>query len=252
MTLDTALLAIAAFFAFWGAFSGIARQLGTLAGLLAASFAAVPLASPLAPWLAQTANMSATVAYFGACVASFIFVMVIVRYAVTRAVQAALVGNPNEGRALDRLLGATFGAARALTLAWVALSAMAFIERHGRVAGQRLRFVDNESAAYRFAKTYNTFELFHFADLPRFVHVAQSLQAGVPKALAGNADVKALLADPRVKAILASPEARKALKEGNTRALLEKPDALRLLLDGDTAERIKRIDTALGQTQTPR
>src|SRR5277367_4458144 len=136
MTLDLLILALAVLVGFAGARRGAASQLAGWAALLLAVLAAKPGASLFGPTFAAWLHAAPGTASVAAGVAVFVVVLVAARLVLNAVLRGVLtLGNP-ERRGLDRLLGFVLGAAKVLAVAWVALSALAFVEERFSVSGK--------------------------------------------------------------------------------------------------------------------
>lgn len=240
MSVDGVVLAVVLVLGVLGALSGAARQVANLVALAVAAWTAPRLGGWLGPRLAEDGSLSRAAATVLAGVLVFAGVWLVARYALVAVLERVLVGEDGEDRSVDRWLGFAFGALKGAVACWVALSAVAFVGEHVKVAGRRLGLSAESSWAVRIAQRHNLFELTQFAPLADLVRVAQAERTKEGKAaLARDPAFQALKADPRFTRLLRDPRVARALLAGDREALLKSDAVLQLVQDPEAARRLE-------------
>jgi membrane protein required for colicin V production len=248
MTLDLVVLALVALGAVFGARSGASRQLASWGALLLAALAARPGGALLGNAFGRFFHTSESLGAVAASFATFIVVAVVVRLVGTRLLQGVLGGRDPSERGTDRALGAVLGAGKVAAVAWVALSALAFVETNVQVAGKGLGLSPKDSAAFAVARKWNLFSAPFFsraADLAAAQKVFRTPE--LFHQVAGNPAVTELEKNPRFRAVVADPEVKEALDRGDTVALLRSPSVHRLLQDPEALVQLARLRQAVDQ-----
>lgn len=248
MTLDLVLLGLVIFFALWGAFTGVARQLAQLVGAVAAWLVARPLGDLAGPALAKQANLPLVGGIALATFLAFLVVFVVVRGVLTVALRRILSGKEPGNRGLDRTLGLLLGGVKVAAVIWFVLCTLTFVEDNVQVMGRRLGLSPKDSTAFALARRYNLFELTQFAGAGTLKAVLRAVQDPARAGrLKENADYQALRKDPRLQRALDQGAVRKALEQGDTRALLGSADVISLLQDPTAMRRMERLEALIGQ-----
>ncbi len=237
MKLDLLIAALALGAGLWGAFTGAARQLAGWGALAVALVAARPLGRALAPLAANALHAPGGLSLVAASFGSFVVVLVTVRWMLTRLLRGVLSAGDPERHAPDRVLGFALGAAKVFAIAFVALSALAFVEDHVRVTGAPLGLVPGDSVLFGAARRYNLFEMREFAPARELLRLQPSLLAQPAKGRS-NPQLAALRADPRVREALAQPAVRRALEQGDAFALLRNDAVVKLLRDPEVLAKL--------------
>jgi membrane protein required for colicin V production len=239
VVIDVIILCLVVFFAMVGAITGAAKQIAHMMGMAVAYFVSRKLGTVLGPRLADSLGDSQL---FGALVATvlvFIFVLVVVRYALGALLQRVMTGRDPNNRGPDRMIGFALGGAKVALICYVLVSALTFVEQHVVVAGQKLGVSPKDSRAFAFARKNNLFEMTQFAPLKDFVRVAQaSTDPEKAAKLQNDPAYKALRQDPRFQRALKEGNLRRALEQGDTQALLRSNLVLQLIQDPEFAARL--------------
>ncbi|HYH97017.1 CvpA family protein [Hyalangium sp.] len=239
MVIDVIILCLVVFFAMVGAISGAAKQIAHMVGMVVAYFASRRLGTVLGPRLADSLGDSQLFGVLVATVLVFIFVLVVVRYALSALLQRLMRGRDPNNRGPDRMIGFALGGAKVALLCYVVVSALTFVEQHVVVAGQKLGMSPKDSRAFAFARQNNLFEMTQFAPLKDFVRVAQaSTDPEKAAKLQNDPAYKALRQDPRFQRALKEGNLRRALEQGDTQALLRSNLVLQLIQDPEFAARL--------------
>ncbi len=248
MTLDLLILAVAGLVGLAGARRGAASQLAGWAALLLAVLAAKPGASLLGPTFAAWLHAAPGTASVAAGLAVFVVVLVAARLVLNAVLRGVLtLGNP-ERRGVDRLLGFVLGAAKVLAVAWVALSALAFVEERFSVSGKVFGVSPQNSLAFGAARRWNFFGMADFGPAQSLMKLEQALKRpGGAARLASDPAVAALLKDPRFRAVAEDPSVKKAVEEHDVATLLKADSVVKLLSD---AEARSKLLSALSALQT--
>ncbi len=250
MTLDLIVLALIAVGAVLGARAGAARQLASWGALVLGALAARPGGAVLGPAFGRFFHTSASLGTVAASFATFIVVTVLVRLLGTRLLQGVLGGTDPAERGTDRALGALLGAGKVAAVAWVALSALAFVEDNVQVAGKGLGLSPKDSSAFAIARRWNLFSAPFFsraADLAAAQKVFRSPE--LFQRVASNPAVTALEKNPRFRAVFADPEVREALDRGDTVSLLKASSVHKLLEDPEALAQLARLREVVEQAQ---
>jgi membrane protein required for colicin V production len=249
MTLDLLIAVVAVLAGFLGARRGAASQLAGWAALLLAVLAAKPGAALFGPTFAVWLHAAPGTASVAAGLAVFVVVLVAARLILNALLRGVLTfGNP-ERRGLDRFLGFFLGAAKVFAVAWVALSALAFVEERFSLSGQLFGLSPQRSLAFAAARRWNFFGLADFGPAQSLMKLEQALRKpGGAAKLASDPAVSALLKDARFKAVAEDASVRKAVEEHDVATLLRTDSVVKLLSD---AEARAKLMAALSSLQTP-
>ena len=252
MTVDLVVLALVAVGAAFGARSGASRQLAGWGSLVVAALAARPGGKLLGPTFARFFHTSESLGAIAAAFATFIVVAVVVRMLGTRLLQGMLAGREPGDRGTDRALGALLGAGKVAAVAWVALSALAFVEDNVQVEGKGLGLSPKDSTAFAIARKWNLFASPYFskaADLATAQRVFRNPQLFAQ--LADHPAVTALEKNPRFRAVISDPEVKAALERGDTVAVLRSNSVHKLLEDPEALAQLAKLRQAVEQVGAP-
>jgi membrane protein required for colicin V production len=250
MTLDVVVLALVAVGAVFGARAGASRQLASWGALVLAALAARPGGMWLGPAFGRAFHTSEPLGSVAAAFATFITVAVVVRLVATRVLQGVLGGRDHEERGTDRALGALLGGGKVAAVAWVALSALAFVEANVQVTGKGLGLSPKDSTAFAIARQWNLFSAPYFskaADLAAAQKVFRSPE--LYQQIATHPAVGALEKNARFRAVVSDPEVKQALDRGDTLALLKTASVHRLLQDPEALVQLAKLREAVDQVQ---
>src|SRR5262249_28967844 len=213
MTVDLMVLALVALGAVFGAHAGASRQLASWGALVLAALAARPGGALLGPAFGRFFHTSDSLGAVAASFATVIVVAVVIRIVATRLLQNVLGGRDPTERGTDRALGALLGGGKVAAVAWVALSALAFVEANVQVAGKGLGISPKDSTAFAIARKWNLFSAPYFcraADLAAAQKVFRSPE--LFQQISGNPAVAELEKNPRFRAVVSDPEVKEALE----------------------------------------
>ncbi len=250
MTVDLVVLALVAVGAVFGARAGASRQLASWGALVLAALAARPGGALLGATFGRFFHTSEALGSVAASFATFIVVAVVVRLVGTLLLQGVLGGSDPAERGTDRALGALLGGSKVVAVAWVALSALAFVEANVQVAGKGLGLSPKDSTAFAIARRWNLFSAPFFsraADLAAAQQVFRSPE--LFQQVAENPAVGALQRNAHFRAVFADPEVKKALDDGDTVALLRNTSVHRLLEDPEALAQLARLREVVEQVQ---
>jgi len=248
MTVDLMVLALVALGAVFGAHAGASKQLASWGALLLAALAARPGGALLGPAFGRFFHTSDSLGAVAASFATFIVVAVVIRIVGTRLLRNVLGGRDPTERGTDRALGALLGGGKVAAVAWVALSALAFVEANVQVAGKGLGISPKDSTAFAIARKWNLFSAPFFsraADLAAAQKVFRSPE--LFQQVAGNPAVTELEKNAHFRAVVSDPEVKEALDRGDTVALLRSASVHRLLQDPDALVQLARLRQAVDQ-----
>jgi membrane protein required for colicin V production len=252
MTLDLIVLALVALGGIFGARSGASRQIASWGALIVAALVARPGASLLGPTFGRAFHTTPSLGAVAAGFAIFITVAVLVRLVATTVLRGVLAGRDPADRGTDRALGFLLGAVKVLAVAWVALSALAFVEDNVQVAGKGLGISPKDSTAFAAARKWNLFAAPAFAqaaDLVKAQEVFRSPQ--LFSRVASEPAVAELQKNRYFRAVFADPEVKAALERGDTLGLLKLDSVHRLLQDPQALSQLAALRTALDRNTTP-
>ncbi|MBN1208160.1 MAG: CvpA family protein [Myxococcaceae bacterium] len=239
MVIDLIILCTVVFFALVGAITGAAKQVAHLVGLAVAYSVSRRLGPVVGPRLADALGSAQFIGVLVGTVLLFLFVLVVVRYALGALLQRVMTGKDPNNRGPDRVIGMVLGGVKVAVLSYVILSALTFVEQHVVVAGKKVGLSPKDSRAFAFAQRHNLFELTQFAPIKDFVRVARASTDPQQSAqLQSDPAYKALRQDPRFQRALKDESLRRALEQGDTRALLSNNLILQLIQDPDIAARL--------------
>jgi membrane protein required for colicin V production len=246
MTLDLIVLALVVVGALFGARAGASRQLAGWGSLIAAGLMARPGAALLGSTFATAFHTSASLGAVAAGFATFIVVAVVVRLLATMVLRGVLAGQDPSDQGTDRALGFLLGAGKVLAVAWVALSALAFVEDNVQVAGKGLGLSPKDSLAFGAARKWNLFAAPAFseaADLVKAQEVFRSPQLFAK--VASDPAVAALQKNHHFRAVVSDPDVKQALERGDTVGLLKIDSVHQLLKDPEALGQLAALRTAL-------
>jgi len=235
MTLDLIVLAGVVLGALFGARAGASRQLAGWGSLIAAGVMCRPGAAILGPTFASAFHTSASLGAVAAGFATFIVVAVAVRLLATMVLRGVLGGQDPSDRGTDRALGFLLGAGKVAAVAWVALSALAFVEDNVQVAGKGLGLSPRDSLAFGAARKWNLFAAPAFSQAADLVKAQEVFRSPVA-ALQKNHHFRAVVSDPAVK---------QALERGDTVGLLKIDSVHQLLRDPEALGQLAALRTAV-------
>lgn len=238
MAVDLVILGVVLLFGLLGAVTGAAAQIAQLLGLIAAFFLSRPIARWIGPKVAASLNLPAAFGVILATILVFIVLVIAVRVIATSVLRRALAGRDPTDRSLDRTLGMVLSGAKVAAIAYIALSALAFVEQHVVVAGKRLGVSPKDSHAFALAREHNLFEITAFAPVQDLTEIARSIGRGDTAALEKNAAYRSIRDDARFKKIVADPEMRRAIEAGDYRTLLKNNLVLQMIQDPTIAARL--------------
>jgi membrane protein required for colicin V production len=252
MTLDLLIAVLALLVGIAGARRGAASQLAGWAALVLAVLAARPGAALFGPAFASALHAAPGTAGVAAGLATFVVVLVGARLVLNALLRGVLtLGNP-ERRGLDRFLGFLLGAVKVLAIAWVALSALAFVEERFSVSGKVLGVSPAQSLAFAAAKKWNFFGMADFGPTQSLMKLEQALRKpGGTARLANEPAVAALLKEPRFKAVAEDPVVKKAVEEHDMATLLKADSVMKLLSDSDARAKLMAALAALQDSPEP-
>jgi len=246
MTLDLIVLALVVLGALFGARAGASRQLASWGSLIAAGLLARPGAAIFGPTFARAFHTTASLGAVAAGFATFIGVAVAVRWLGAMVLRGVLAGQDPADRGTDRAVGFLLGAGKVLAVAWVALSALAFVEDNVQVAGKGLGLSPKDSLAFGAARKWNLFAAPAFseaADLVKAQEVFRSPQLFAQ--VAGDPAVAALQKNHHFRAVVSDPEVKQALERGDTVGLLKIDSVHQLLKDPEALGQLAALRKAL-------
>ena len=250
MTVDLVVLALVGVGAVFGARAGASRQLAGWGALVLGALAARPGGALFGSAFGRFFHTSDSLGSVAASFATFIVVAVVVRLVGTRLLQGALGGSDPADRGTDRTLGALLGGGKVLAVAWVALSALAFVEANVQLAGKGLGLSPNDSTAFAIARKWNLFSAPFFsraADLAAAQKVFRSPE--LFQRVAQNPAVTALQKNAHFRAVYADPEVKEALDRGDTVSLLKSASVHKLLQDPEALVQLAKLREAVEQAQ---
>lgn len=242
MTLDLVIFGLALVFAFWGFFSGAARQVAAvLAGVLA-WMAAGPAGQFFGPVVTRRLETSALVGVVLASLAAFVVVLIAVQVVGTLVIRRILAGRNPDSRTLDRVLGFLLGGGKVLAVVYVALCAMSFLEQNVSIMGRKLAFTPKDSQLMGLVRRYNLLEYQQFSGAQELLRVAQlSKDPKRQQRLKEDPDFAALAKDPRFSRIINTGAMQRALETGDIRGLLTNNDVIELIQDPSSVRRLERL-----------
>jgi membrane protein required for colicin V production len=234
----------------FGARAGAAKQIASWGGLVLGAILARPGASLFGPTFAGALHTSAILGSVAAGFATFIVVAVAVRWVGASILRGLLAGRDPQERGADRALGFVLGAGKVLAIAWVALSALAFVEENVQVAGKGVGFSPRDSTAFAAARKWNLFAAPVFSEARDLVKAQEIFHS--PELfgrVAHEPAVAALQKNPRFRAVFADPDVKKALENGDTVALLKCSSVHKLLQDSEALGQLASLRSALERSE---
>lgn len=251
MNLDFALILVIGVFALWGAFAGFARQLAQVVGAIAAWWAARPAAEFWAPWLDRQTGWGPKGAAVAATVVTFLAIYLLVRWVVTSAVQRVLAGKDPQNRSTDRLLGFVTGGAKIFGLAWLALSALTYVEEHITIRGRRPFSLPSDALSVRFAREHNLFDYLGTRVEPNMSKLLETLTPKNVAALVKNPHLEALRKNPSVAPLFTDRRVQESIEKGKWSDLANNPTVQRALSDPSVLEHLQGLSKDLGGNPVP-
>jgi membrane protein required for colicin V production len=248
MMVDLAVLALVVVGAFFGARAGASRQLASWAALVVAALASRPGGILLGPAFARFFNTSPNLGTVAASFATFIVLAVVLRLVAIQVFDRVFWGRDPAERGTDRALGALLGGAKVAAVAWVALSALAFVEENVQMAGKGLGITPKDSTAFAIARKWNLFSAPYFSKVADLA--AAKKVFGSPELfhqLASNPSVSELEKNPNFRAVVSDPEVKQALDRGDMVALLRTRSVNKLLQDPEALVQLARLRQAVDQ-----
>jgi membrane protein required for colicin V production len=246
MMLDLLIAVLALLVGIAGARRGAASQLAGWAALVLAVLAARPGAALFGPTFAAWLHTAPGTAGVAAGLTTFVVVLVAARLVLNALLRGVLtLGNP-ERRGLDRTLGFFLGALKVLAIAWVALSALAFVEERFSVSGDTLGLSPERSLAFAAARRWNFFGVADFGPTQSLMRLEQALRRPADRArLSQDPAVAALLRNPRFKSVAEDPAVKKAVEQHDIATLLRTDSVLQLLSDAEARGKLMAALAAL-------
>jgi uncharacterized membrane protein required for colicin V production len=237
MTLDLWILAAAALFGAYGAWTGAIKQVSHWIALIAAFFGSKPLAVALAPMAAARLGWSPTLTTVALTAVLFPLISLAVGIVSQMIINAVVPGK--QRNAPDRVAGFVLGAGKAGVIAWVALSVAVMFEAPLAKAAPKAAASLQGSHFAAFTRDHGLFGKSGPAALTQLRDVA-----------AGKIDpakAKSLLEDPNLKAVLTDPALKTELAKGDPAALLRDPRIRKLLADPQLLEKLRSLAPAAGR-----
>jgi membrane protein required for colicin V production len=252
MIVDVVVLVLVVLGGVFGARAGASRQLATWAALLVAALAARPGGILFGAACARFFNTSANLGAIAAAFATFIVTAVVLRIVAVQLFERVFSGNDPSERGADRALGALLGAAKVAAVAWVALSALAFVEENVQAAGKGLGISPKDSTTAAIARKWNLFSAPFFsraADLAAAQKVFRS--PDLFHRVSANPAVSELEKNPSFRAVVTDPEVKEALDRGDMVALLRVRSVNKLLQDPEALVQLARLRQAVDEVGDP-
>lgn len=250
MIVDLVVLALVVVGAVFGARAGASRQLAGWAALVLAALASRPGGILLGGAFARFFNTSPSLGAVAASFATFIVLAVVLRVVAIQVFERVFWGRDPAERGTDRALGALLGGGKVAAVAWVALSALAFVEDNVQLAGKGLGISPKDSSTFAIAHKWNLFSAPFFsraADLATAKKVFGS--AELFQQMASNPSVSELEKNPNFRAVVTDPEVKQALDRGDMVALLRTRSVNKLLQDPVALVQLARLREAVEQTE---
>lgn len=239
MTLDIFILLLVGTFAFIGAFSGAAKQIGHWVGLIVGWIASRSLGPLFGPMFAKNAGVPLLIGTVAMSFLIFILVMVAVRYAAKVLLRRILAGKDPQNRTADRVFGFILGGLKVGLITYVILSALSFVENNVAIAGRKLGLSPKDSVLFGVVRKYNLFEATMFSSIKDFAKVAEA--ATDPKkaaTLQKDPAYQALMKDQRFAAALKTDGMKRALETGDTQSMLKNGNVMQLIQDPVASKRL--------------
>lgn len=246
MNLDYALLLIVGVFALWGAFTGFARQLASVVAAIAGWFAAKPTGEVWAPVFVKATGWSEKLSTLATTVITFIVIYLLVRWLVTTVVRRVLAGKDPDNRTLDRVLGFIASGAKIFGLVWVALSALAYVEKHVSIQGRRPFSLPSDSRAVKWVRENNLFDYLGTTVEPSLPKLLEGISVRDAVSLQKNPHFIALRKNPLFMPLLNDSKVQSAVEKGQWSELAQNPTVQRALADPDVLEHLRGLASDLG------
>lgn len=234
-SLDMGLALFVVLGALFGLASGAFRQVLQLVSWAAGMAAPYYLAAPTAKALEGPMQLPYAVVYAFSGLALAILAWVAARIAISAIFRPK--SDPNEasaGNLVNRALGALIGTAKAVVLAWGAVSLLVLFAAPLKARGMELSWASGQFMGA--AKNHNLVTmLFH----ERIEQVRQGLERAKRKAPAKGEALAEWFEDSRVKALLDDAKARAALEKGDLAAAFESNALTELLSDHGAIQKLQ-------------
>jgi membrane protein required for colicin V production len=253
MTLDLILLALVLIFAALGALTGAARQISSLVASVIAYVAARPIGAAYGPRVSESMHVPLLFGTLATTVVGFVVVLVVSRSLLNVILRRILLGRQRERALFDGFLGFILGGARIVILAYVMLSALAFVEDNVVIAGQRLGISPKDSQAFALAKSHNLFASTEFGSIKDLVRLTQAVQDPVRRAqLMQEPAFQSLMKDSRFRTALNVHGVDDSQDAGNYGLLLRNNAVFQLVRDGAASQKMATANEAIqGIPPTP-
>jgi len=248
MIVDVLVLVLVVLGGVFGARAGASRQLATWTALLVAALAARPGGILFGAAFARFFNTSPNLGAVAAAFATFIGLAVVLRIVAVQVFDRVFSGSDPSERGTDRALGALLGAGKVAAVAWVALSALAFVEENVQLAGKGLGISPKDSNALAIARKWNLFSAPFFsraADLVAAQKVFRSPE--LFQKVAANPAVSELQKNASFRAVVTDPEVKEALDRGDMVALLRTRSINKLLQDPEALVQLAKLRQAVDE-----
>lgn len=248
MIVDLVVLALVIVGAVFGARAGASRQLASWASLVVAALLARPGGILFGGAFARFFNTSPNLGAVAASFATFIVLAVVLRLVAVQVFERVFWGHDPAERGTDRALGALLGGGKVAAVAWVALSALAFVEDNVQLAGKGLGISPKDSSTFAIAHKWNLFSAPFFskvADLAAAKKVFGS--AELFHQMSSNPSVSELEKNPSFRAVITDPEVKEALDRGDMVALLRTRSVNKLLQDPEALVHLAKLRQAVDQ-----
>jgi len=253
VTIDLIILGLVLLFALVGAMTGAARQIAHMVALAVAWFVSRRLGPVLGPRMAEM--LGGTPLIIGTLAASlllFLVLLVAVRYVLTVLLRRLLGARDPDRRGVDGALGFMLGGLKVALIAYVALSALVFVEKNVVVAGKKLGLSPKDSLSFDLARHYNAFELTQFSAVRDMVAVTRVMtHPEQARHMADDPAYKALKQDPRYQRALSDKRLRAAIERGDTQEVLRSNLVMQLLQDPDFVARLGAVANASDPDDEP-
>jgi membrane protein required for colicin V production len=229
-----------------GARRGAASQLAGWGALTLALLSAWPGAHLFGPTFAAWLHAPPGTASVAAGFATFIFVLVVGRLVLDTLLRGVLTFGDPEHQGVNRALGFLLGAGKVLAIAWVSLSALAFVETRFSVSTRALGLAPEKSLAFAASRRWNLFALANLGPTQSLLRLQQALHSPAARArLSKDPAVAALLKDARFRAVSEDADLRKAMEQQDVATLLKSDAVSQLLQDPEARGKLSAALEAL-------
>lgn len=248
MIVDLLVVALVIVGAVFGARAGASRQLAGWAALMVAALASRPGGILFGSAFARFFNTSPNLGAVAASFATFIVLAVVLRLVAIQIFERVFWGHDPAERGTDRALGALLGGGKVAAVAWVALSALAFVEENVQLAGKGLGISPKDSSTLAIARKWNLFSAPFFS---RAADLATAKKVfGSPELfhqMASNPSIGELEKNPNFRAVVTDPDVKEALDRDDMVALLRTRSVNKLLQDPEALVQLARLRQAVEQ-----